>query len=178
MVRLATQNIDRAACQIIVSGLLGEQRPGIGICDEPSLSVAVKRALEGAHEQIAFGSVVVDDAQTAITTVILRPEILTHLGNIGDLTMDNKALVLLNLGHPDLVQVLNRQRMSNPGLQFSLHSFENWFELLDLRTDGAIGNFRGSTRQLSQQLVIVDSLRPCSSDNLLAGDQTLMIQWY
>src|ERR1700680_454376 len=49
MVRLATQNIDRAACQIIVSGLFGEQRPGIGICDEPSRSVAVKRALEGAH---------------------------------------------------------------------------------------------------------------------------------
>src|ERR1700687_1490335 len=89
MVRLATQDIDRAACQIIVSGLVGEQRPGIGISDEPSRSVAVKRALEGAHQQIAFGSVIVDDTQTAITTVILRPEILTHLGDVGDLTVDN-----------------------------------------------------------------------------------------
>src|SRR5260370_10142158 len=97
MVRLATQNIDRAACQIIVSGLFGEQRPGIGICDEPSRSVAVKRPLEGAHEQIAFGSVVLDDTQTAITTVILRPAILTHLGAVCDLTADNEALALLNL---------------------------------------------------------------------------------
>jgi len=49
--------------------------------------------------QIAFGSAVVDDTQTAITTVILRPEILTHLGDGGDLTLDNEALVLLSLGH-------------------------------------------------------------------------------
>jgi len=40
-----------------------------------------------------------DDTQTAITTVILRPEILTHLGDVGDLTLDNEALVLLSLGH-------------------------------------------------------------------------------
>src|SRR5260370_23276279 len=145
MVRLATQNIDRAACQILGSGLFGEQRPGIGICDEPSRSVAVKRALEGAHEQIAFGFVVVDDTQTAITTVILRPEILTHLGDVCDLTVDNEALVLLNLGHPDLVQGLDGKRMADAGLQFSLHPFENWLELLEVLADGAIGNFLGST---------------------------------
>src|SRR5258708_1416677 len=145
MVRLATQNIDRAACQIIVSGLVGEQRPGIGVGDEPSCSVAVERALEGPHQQIAFGSVVIDDTQTAITTVILRPEILTHLGDVGDLTLDNEALVFLNLGQPDLLQVLNGERVADAGLQLLPHPFENWLELLEVLADGAIGNFLGST---------------------------------
>ena len=145
MVGFAAHNIDHAACQVIVSGLFGEQRTGIGICDEPSHSVAVKRALEGAHEQIAFGSVVVDDTQTAITTVILRPEILTHLGDVGDLTLDNEALFLLNLSHPDPVQGLDGERMADAGLQLSLHPFENWLELLEVLADGAIGNFLGST---------------------------------
>src|SRR5580692_12403991 len=111
MVRLATQNIHRAACQIIVSRLVGKQRPSTGVSDEPSSSVAVKRALEGAHQQIAFGSVVVDDTQTAITTVILRPEILTHFGDVSDLTVDNEALIFLNPGQSDFLQFLNRERM-------------------------------------------------------------------
>src|ERR1700681_3746155 len=98
MVRLATQNIDRTACQIFVGGLVGEQRPSTGISDKPSCRVAVKRALEGAHQKIALGSVVVDDTQAAVTTVILCLEILTHLGDVGDLTLDNEVLALLNLG--------------------------------------------------------------------------------
>ena len=46
-------------------------------------ATAVKRSLEGAHQQIALGCVIVDDTQAAVATVVLRPEILTHLG-IGD----------------------------------------------------------------------------------------------
>jgi len=145
MVRLAAQNIDRAACQIIVSALLREQRSGVGIGDEPCRCVAVKRTLKGAHQQIALGSVVVDDTQTAITTVVLCPEILTLLGDVGNLTLDNEALFLLNLCHPDLVQGLDGKRMADAGLQLSLHPFENWLELLEVLADGAIGNFLGST---------------------------------
>jgi len=104
----------------------------------------VKRALEGARQQIAFGSVVVDDTQTAITTVILRPEILTHLGDVVDLTLDNEVLVFLNLGHPDPVQGLDGKRMAEARLQLSLHPFENRLELFEVLADGAIGKFLGS----------------------------------
>src|SRR5882762_7209916 len=117
MVRFTTQNIDRAARQIIVSGFVGEQWPGVGIGDETCRSVAVKRTLERAHQQIAFGSIVVDDAQSAITTVIFCPEILTHLGDVGDLTLDNKALIFLYPSQSDLFQVLNWQRVADTRFQ-------------------------------------------------------------
>jgi hypothetical protein len=55
----------------------------------------------------------------------LRPEILTHLGDVGKLTLDTQALVLLNLGHPELVQALDAERMPDAGLQFLFHPFEN-----------------------------------------------------
>jgi hypothetical protein len=42
MVGLAAQNIDRAACEIIFSGVIGEQRPDVGIGNEPSRRVALK----------------------------------------------------------------------------------------------------------------------------------------
>ena len=66
MVGLAAQDIDRAACLIAVVVLIGEQRPGDGIGDPPSRLVVVKRPLKRAHEQIALGAVVEDDAQAGV----------------------------------------------------------------------------------------------------------------
>jgi hypothetical protein len=43
-----------------------------------------------------------------------RDEILTHLGDVGDLTLDNEALFLLNLSHPDPVQGLDGERRGRP----------------------------------------------------------------
>src|ERR1700687_2334214 len=136
MVGFATQNIDRAACQVIVSGLLGEERPGVGIGDEPSRRVAVKRALEGAQQQIAFGSLVVDDTQPAVTTVVLRPEILTDLGDVGYLTLDNEVLALLNLGHLDLVHSLDGERMADGGFALSPHARDNRPKLFQVLAGG------------------------------------------
>jgi len=45
MVGFATQNLDRAACQVIVIGLLGKQWPGLGIGDEACTPIAVKCTL-------------------------------------------------------------------------------------------------------------------------------------
>src|ERR1019366_3594267 len=132
MVGFASQNVNRATFQIIVRWLLSEQWTSIGIGDEPSRRVAVKCALEGAHQQIALGSVVVDDTQPAVTTVILRSETLAHLGDIGDLTLNNEVLALLNLGHLDLVHSLDGERMTDAGLQLPRHPFEKRFELLEV----------------------------------------------
>jgi hypothetical protein len=54
------------------TGPLFAEEPADDGCDEPSRSVAVKRALEGAHEQIAFGSVVVE----AFGNHLLTPTLL------------------------------------------------------------------------------------------------------
>src|ERR1019366_1992097 len=107
MVRLAAHNIDRATCQIILGASLREQGPHVGIGDEPPRRVAMKSTLKRAHQQIALGSVVVDDTQTAIATVVLRPEILTHLGDVGNLTLNNEVLAILNLSHLNLVHSLD-----------------------------------------------------------------------
>src|SRR4029077_12906150 len=74
IVGLASQDIDSAACQIVIFAFSGEQRPRNGISYAPSRFVAVKRAPKRAQQNVAFGSVVVDHAQPAGAPIILRNE--------------------------------------------------------------------------------------------------------
>ena len=48
-----------------------------------------------------------DDTHPAVTTVILRPETLAYLRNVGDLTVNNEVFALLNFGHLDFVHSMD-----------------------------------------------------------------------
>ena len=77
--RLALKHVDGAALNVCVVGDAGEQRAGIGVCDAAAGLVLVQRTLERAQPQVALHAVVVDSAQAAVGTVIVRDELLARL---------------------------------------------------------------------------------------------------
>src|ERR1051325_3109868 len=63
VVGLAPQDVDGAGRRRILGGFVTEQRPNLWIADDARGGVAVEGALERAQQDVAFRSVVVDDAQ-------------------------------------------------------------------------------------------------------------------
>src|SRR5665213_1791622 len=116
MLRFAAENIDCATCQIVVSKLVREQWSSFRIGDESPGFVTVKCPLERPYQQIALGSVVIDDTQPAVTAVILRCEILARLCDIGNLSANNEVFALLDFSELDLVHVMHGERLANAGL--------------------------------------------------------------
>ena len=63
---------------------------------------------------------------------------LSYFGDIGNLTLEDEGLALLNLGHPEFVHCLDGERMPDTGLQFSFDFFKNRLELLKVLAQGTI----------------------------------------
>jgi hypothetical protein len=66
VVRLAAKNVDGSASEILGFWFVAKQRPCRWVGDEACGSIAMKCPLKRALQYIAFGAVVVDDAQAAI----------------------------------------------------------------------------------------------------------------
>ena len=105
----------------------------------------MKRTLKRAHQQIALRAVVIDDPQTAVTPVVLSFEAFTDLGDVGKLPLNDKELALLNFVQPNLVQLLERERLPHAVLQFPLHPLKDRLVLVKVFADRAVGNLFGGT---------------------------------
>jgi len=117
----------------------------VNIRNDACRFVSIKGTLERAHQQIAFLAVVVDDSQTAITSVVLRLEVFANVRDVGNLPLNNEELVFLNLCQSNFIQLLQRQGFSHAVFQLPLYALEEGFELFKILTNGAICNLFSGT---------------------------------
>src|ERR1035441_1988422 len=145
LLRLAPQDVDCAAGKVVLGWLLREKRSVVWVCNDACRFVPMKRTLKRAHQQIAFRTVVIDDTETAVAPVVLRLEVFTNRGEVGNLSLNNKELVALNLVQPNLVQLLKWESLPRAVLQFPLHAFKDGLVLVEVLAHRAVGNLFSRT---------------------------------
>src|SRR6267142_5604370 len=94
MTRKATQNINGSTRDVVVFPNLAKERSRIWICQSTPGIILVECPLQGPEQQIAFGSIGVNDSQSRIRLPIRRSEGLAALGDVDHLTSQNEELSL------------------------------------------------------------------------------------
>jgi hypothetical protein len=143
IVRLASQNVNGPAGEVVCVLFLCEQRPSVGVGNDAAciFFIGIKRVLERSRQRIALGSIVVDNPQSAVPALIPCLESLSNLGDIRDLAADNEELSRLYLSQLDFVHSVHRKSLANPRFQLSLYALEERFERIEILADGTIGDF-------------------------------------
>lgn len=98
MIGRACGDIDRSTGLIALFGSIGEERASLGFGDMSACIILIERALEGSEEEIAFGSIIIDDAESTVVEAVFVDGDIADIGDIGNLTVKDEELSLLDFG--------------------------------------------------------------------------------
>src|SRR5271156_4156430 len=109
--------MDRPRGLIIFCELVGEKRPSDRIGNPSARCVIIQRALQRAHEHIAFGAIVEDHTKTRVRAALSVRKYFAHLGDAGILAANNEPCTRPNFGlqleRTSLANAVNAMRTRN-----------------------------------------------------------------
>src|SRR3546814_9221890 len=110
--RLAAQDIDRAAFQIVWLSSVPEERTRALLAHAPGSLIPVERLLERAGEHGCLGRIVVDDPNPPVGALVLRCKGVGRRSDVSQLPADDKEVSGLNRSEEHTSELQSLMRIS------------------------------------------------------------------